>query len=109
MARAFVIASTQYLSHAAALLTAVPMSMSAWVYKDNTTTNCTVLSIGSSTTDADFALRYNSTEDAVARSWSVLGGNNFASSSGAGNINEWTHCAAAIRTAASRDARLPLG
>ena len=93
-----------FLSYAAAPVTAVPLSMAGWCYKTDAGASGTLLSIGNSLTVAQFALRYNNVEDAVAISESVLGGFDIAVSSGAGVNNAWVHCAAVFRTSTSRDA-----
>ena len=104
MARLFDDASSQYLSNANAVVTAVPCSMAAWVYKDDTTNTGAVISIGASATVAHMTLRYNSSEDASAISRSVLAGANAAVSSGAGANNVWTHVAAVFASSTSRAA-----
>ena len=104
MALLFDDASSQYLSNANAIVTAVPLSMAAWVYKDSTTATGSIISIGASATLAHMTMRYNSNEDVVAMSRSVLAGANSASSSGAGSNDVWVHAAAVFASSTSRSA-----
>ena len=104
MARLFDDASSQYLSNANAIVTAVPCSMAAWIYKDDAAAAGTILSVGASATTAQMLLFYSSAEDVTARSISVLAGSASATSSGAGSNNAWIHAAGVWRTSTSRDA-----
>ena len=104
MALLFDDASSQYLSNANAIVTAVPCSMAAWVYKDDDANAGAIISVGASATTANMSLRYNNVEDVTAISRSVLESGDIATSSGAGSNNAWVHAAAVFRTSTSRDA-----
>lgn len=104
MALLFDDASTQYLSYAGAILTATPMSMSALVYKDDGAVGGIMLSIGNSLTAARFQLQYDANEDVDCTATSVAGGNNPATSSGAGGNDVWLHAGGVWASATSRTA-----
>lgn len=103
MARSFD-GSTQYLSHAAAPIAGVPLSMAGWCFKTDAGVSGSMLSIGNSATAARFSMSYSSLEDTIAAAESDAEGTDFATSSGAGANNAWIHCAAVFRSATSRDA-----
>ena len=103
MARSFD-GTSQYLNIDSAVISTFPCTLAGWCYKTDTGANGCIVAVGNSTADEQFRLNYNGSEDMIAASESVIGGQDTATSSGAGANNVWTHGAAVFRTSTSRDA-----
>ena len=104
MALTFAATATTFLSNANAIVTGPPCTLAAWFFKNTATAGGAIISVGASTTTAHLALYYDNVEDVVARSVSVLGGIDNATSAGAGANSAWVHGAAVFNSTELRTA-----
>jgi hypothetical protein len=102
MSRLFDDASTQYLLHSAAVVTAAPTTFSIWFYQDDTAVNCSIFKVGD--TDALSGFGLNTLSGPGAIQWqSRLGGTNRTVDSTANwSANTWHHALGMEISAASR-------
>jgi hypothetical protein len=105
MSRNFVAASSQYLSHPAAVVADVPITMSCWFYVANVTTAHVILSIGSDTTLGrhQMTLAGNIGGDPLRlQTLGAASGTANCDATGSYAANVWTHACAVVSGVASR-------
>lgn len=106
MARSFVAASSDFLEHASAVVTAAPLTMACWGYFDDRTVTATLMCLGVAAVDGNyFAIDMSGTEaDDPIRAITSAGVGGFLAGSVAGPTtdNTWGHCAGVFTSATSR-------
>lgn len=91
MARLFDDASNQYLSVAQPVVAAVPLTMAAWIYKDDTADDACVMSIADVATATHFFQLEYWNDELVYAGTCGGGAVQEAMTSAAGGINTWVH------------------
>ena len=110
MARAFVRASSQYLEHAAAVVTAYPVTLASWFRSDDATVGQSILGVFNSTLDAWFRIeiRGDVAGDPVRIECVNVSNANAATSTGY-SANTWHHACGVVASATSRTAYIDGG
>ena len=107
MARTFDNNAANYLSKTSAAVTAVPLTIAAWVNRSTFTTSDVILAINNPVADeAHFKLVILASDVVSARTKSALAGGSGANTTTTITATGWNHCCGVFRSATSRDAYL---
>lgn len=102
MSRLFDNASTQYAEWANADFGGAPLTIAAWAYHDEATTQCAVALANNTVTGDYFELQITSAHRVLANT--VASGSGASAQTGTGTINTWIHGCAVFSAANSRAA-----
>lgn len=102
MSRLFDNGSSQFAEWANADFGAAPLTIAAWVYHDEATTQCAVALANNTATGDYFELQINSAHRVLANT--VASGSGASAQTGTGTINTWMHACAVFAAANSRAA-----
>jgi hypothetical protein len=104
--------TNQWLSHAAGIITATPLTIACWFKSDNDTTDQCLFSLGNTGTTGDlFALKasMDAAGNPVRMSTAAAGAFSTAASSTGATVNVWHHACGVSASATSRAAYIDGG